>query len=98
MADVTIILFDLSVLLIIAILSYLSKRLGDAMKTAPYYMVLYVAGAIVLIACGIDIASAVAAVSVPSLVALVLRCIGGILALAVALRYWRWLFSEFFGV
>ena len=98
MADVTFILFDLSVLLLIVILSYLSKRLGDAMKTAPYYILLYAAGTLVLAACSIDIASAVSAVSVPPLVTLIARSCAGVLALAVALRYWSWLFSEFFGV
>ena len=98
MADTIIIPFDLAVLLIIVVLSYLSKRLGDAMKTAPYYILLYVAGALVFAACGIDMASLFSVFPVPPLALVLLRAGGGILALAVALRYWSWLFSEFFGV
>ncbi|MBN2037872.1 MAG: hypothetical protein JW768_14115 [Chitinispirillaceae bacterium] len=98
MVEPTVMLFDLSVALIMYVLAYLSKRLGDAMKTPPWYLMLYGAIVLVFISCGLEIAATVLSLQVPQLITLATRLVAGILAFCVCLRYWNWLFSEFFGV
>ena len=98
MVEPTVILFDLSVALTMYILAYLSKRLGDAMKTPPWYLALYGAIFLVLASCGLEIAAAVLSLPLPAIITLATRLVAGILAFCVCLRYWNWLFSEFFGV
>jgi protein-S-isoprenylcysteine O-methyltransferase Ste14 len=87
--------FDISFIIAMLVISYLSKRLGDALKVAPVYKLLYVTSAFVAIASIIDIVSVSYNVTTMPLVSMALRFIAGAVSLIVALRYWSWLFSEF---
>jgi hypothetical protein len=98
MFEPTLVLFDCSMVLIMLILAYLSKQLGGAMKTPPWYTAVYGAIIIVMLACGLDIASGFFSFALPALLTLGMRFGAGIIALGVCIRYWNWLFSEFFGV
>jgi hypothetical protein len=92
------ILFDESIIISMLILAYLSRKMGDALKIRPYYVILYIAAALIAAACGIDITVKAFSLTAAPLVSLVMRACAGVAALAVCLRYWSWLFSEFFGV
>ena len=98
MFEPTLVLFDYSMVLIMLILAYLSKQLGDAMKTPPLYLAIYGAIVLIVVASGCDIAAGFLSFTIPSLVTLGMRLGAGIIALGVCIRYWNWLFSEFFGV
>ena len=98
MFEPTLVLFDCSMVLIMLILAYLSKQLGGAMKTPPWYLAVFGAIIIVTVACVLDIAAAVFSFALPSLLTLGMRLGAGIITLGVCIRYWNWLFSEFFGV
>jgi len=90
-------LFDCSMMSSMLILAYLSRKMGEALKIFPYYLVLYVAALLVVAAAGIDIAVKAQAVGVLPQWAAVLRCLAGAAAVAASLRYWKWLFGEYFG-
>ena len=98
MIEPTVVLFDLAVAVIMLVLAYLSKRLGDAMKTPPWYLALYAAIFLVCAASGTEIAFEMLSFTLSPLVTLGMRLGAGIIALCVCIRYWSWLFSEFFGV
>jgi hypothetical protein len=99
MADLmTIILLDFSIIVTMLILAYLSKRLGDALKIRPYYVILYVAALLVGVMCAADVAAKVFSIPLSPIISLSVRCCAGIAALGVCLRYWSWLFTDFFGV
>ena len=98
MADLlTMILLDCSVVTSMLILAYLSKRLGNALKIRPYYALLYFSAILIAVATGIDIAASSLSVPHWPLLSLYIRGIAGCIAFGVCLRYWKWLFSEFFG-
>jgi hypothetical protein len=98
MADLlTLVLLDCSVVISMLILAYLSKRLGNALKIRPYYLLLYVTALLVAVAGGIDIAAMSFSVMNWPQSTLYIRSIAGCIAVGVCLRYWKWLFSEFFG-
>ena len=98
MVDLTaMILFDESVIISMLILAYLSRKMGDALKIRPYYVILYIAAALVAAACGIDIMAKAFLLTTAPIVSLVMRGCAGVVAVGVCLRYWKWLFSEFFG-
>ncbi len=88
--------FDISFIIAMLVISYLSKRLGDALKVAPVYKLLYITSAFVAVASIIDNVSVSYNVTTMPLVSMALRFIAGAVSLIVALRYWSWLFSEFF--
>jgi hypothetical protein len=90
-------LFDCSMMSSMLILAYLSRKMGEALKIFPYYLVLYAAACMVVAAGSIDIAVRAQAAGVSAAWPAVLRCCAGAAALAVSLRYWKWLFGEFFG-
>jgi hypothetical protein len=89
-------LFDCSMMSSMLILAYLSKKMGEALKIFPYYLVLYAAALLVVAAGGVDIAVKADVVCVQPQWAAVLRCIAGVAAVAASLCYWKWLFGEFF--
>jgi hypothetical protein len=98
MLEPVVLFFDLSVVLTLLILAYLSKRLGDAMKTPRWYLALYGAVVMVVMASGLEITGGAFSFALSPLVTLGMRLGAGIIALGVCFRYWSWLFSEFFGV
>jgi hypothetical protein len=90
-------LFDCSMMSSMLILAYLSRKMGEALKIFPYYLVLYTAALLVVAAAGIDIAIKAQAEWVLREWAVALRFVAGAAAFMVSLRYWKWLFREFFG-
>jgi len=90
-------LFDCSMMSSMLILAYLSRKMGEALKIFPYYLILYAAALIVVAAGGIDIAVKAQAGGVSPAWPAVLRCCASAVALVISLRYWKWLFAEFFG-
>jgi hypothetical protein len=91
------ILLDCSVVTSMLILAYLSKRLGNALKIRPYYLLFYFTTILIAVGTGIDIAAFSFSVSHWPQISLYIRGIAGCIAFGVCLRYWKWLFSEFFG-
>ncbi|MCU0609636.1 MAG: hypothetical protein MUF22_07720 [Chitinispirillaceae bacterium] len=92
----TLTLLDFSAIVTLMVLGYLSRRLGDALKIRAYYLLMYISAVFVAVACGIDLASGSLVRPVP-LVTLSIRCGACVIGIGVCLRYWQWLFSEFFG-
>lgn len=90
-------LFDCSMMSSMLILAYLSRKMGEALKIFPYYLVLYAAALLVVAAGGIDIAVKAQVFGVSPEWPGILRCLAGAAALCASLRYWKWLLSEFFG-
>jgi len=92
--------FDISFVITMIVLAYLSKRLGEALKIKPFYILLYITSFLIVCASGLDAVSGsfqTSAVSNATLViSMVLRLLSGIIAFFVCLRYWSWIFPEFF--
>lgn len=88
--------YDVSSIVIMIVLAYLSKRLGDALKVKPYYKLLYVTSFLVICSSGLDIVSGTVTVSAATVISMALRFSAGAIALGVCLKYWNWLFAEFF--
>jgi len=91
------IMLDASLITSMLILAYLSRKMGNALKIRPYYVILIIAAMVVAAACGIDAGMRAFAINASPLLSLVMRVSAGAAALCVCLRYWSWLFSEFFG-
>ncbi len=87
--------FDIATMLLMLILAYLSKRLGEAMKIKAYYKILYCTAFLVLAATGIDFATTTLSFHISEYIPLVMRLLSSIAAFLVCLRYWNWLFPEF---
>jgi hypothetical protein len=92
-----ILIFDISMITSLLVMGYLSKCLGDALKIRPYYLMLYIAAALVFGASIINIFTYTGTLGVPSVITNSIRLFAGTSAFCVCLRYWSWLFSEFFG-
>ena len=100
--DHNILLIDISSITIFIILSSLSKQLGEALKTPPYYRFFYFG--VILIITAIIISSVSVAIKniftiLPEFsktLPMALRFISGVLAVFSCMQYWKWLFSEFF--
>lgn len=99
MADLlTILSLDVSLIISMLILAYLNRKMGDALKIGPFYIILYCAALLVAVASGIDIAIKAYGIPLSPMVLLTGRCFAGVAAFGTCMRYWSWLFSEFFGV
>lgn len=92
----TLSLFDISAIVIIMLLSYLSRRLGQALKIPRYYYLMYLSVAAIASALMLESLMITAKVSLPILLPMALRCGASLIALVVCLRYWSWLIGEFF--
>jgi len=95
----SIIAFDGASVILMFVLASLSKRLGEAMKVTPFYRLFYIAIALIISSSLINLMGSnfisiahLWKYTVPSF----LRCIAGLMAIIALLRYWNWLFSEFF--
>jgi hypothetical protein len=86
--------FDISAIILMFVLAYLSKRLGDALKIKPFYKMLHVTAFCIACASIFDIVSSSFNFTLP-FVSMSLRFISSAGAFLVCLRYWNWLFSEF---
>jgi hypothetical protein len=87
--------FDASAVIIMLVLAYLSKRLGDALKIRSYYKLLYVTAAIVALAAGTDFISGTVSAALPVMLSLGMRFAASAGAFLICMRYWKWLFSEY---
>ncbi len=89
--------FDLSAVILMAVLAYLSKRLGEALKIGPYYKILYATGILIVCAIVLDMVNEAVTLNLPiSVISISMRFAAGVAAFLVCLKYWKWLFSEFF--
>jgi hypothetical protein len=91
-----IIFFDVSIVIFMLVLAYLSNRLGEALKIPAYYKILYSTAGIVIGALILDVLAATIAAPFFLKVALIIRFAAGLIACVVVFRYWIWVFSEFF--
>lgn len=94
-----IILLDASAVALCAVFASLSRSLGEALKTPRYYVLFHAAIVLVSLAALADILSTSGILhlnGVLDAIPRVLRMCAGLLALLTALRYWKWLFPEFF--
>ena len=91
-----IVYFDISVMVFILVLAYLSEKLGEALKIPPYYKFLYGMAFMILFASLLE--SFAHVIGFPSIVriSLVIRVLVGFIACGIVLRYWLWVFNEFF--
>jgi hypothetical protein len=87
--------FDAAAAIMMLVLAYLSKRLGEAMHIRPYYLILFVTAALILVASGLETIPRPLSFEFMASLANALRFAAAALAFAVALRYWKWLFAEF---
>lgn len=88
-------LFDISTILLMLILAYLSKRLGDAMKIKSYYKMLYLTAFLIASASGTDFVTKTFSIHLPLYIPMLIRLVSSITAFLICLRYWNWLFPEF---
>jgi hypothetical protein len=92
----SIVLFDASAILVMVILAYLSRPLGEALKIPPYYRLLYLTSLIIaLTATGETIGNDLA-LHFPQGIPMLLRFVSALTAFLVCLKYWNWAFSEYF--
>ena len=88
--------FDISVIIFMFVLAYLSSRLGEALKIPSFYKILYITAVMIIMASVLDVLSGIVIISSITKISLVIRCIAGVVACGIVLRYWIWVFSEFF--
>jgi hypothetical protein len=91
---------DAATAVIMLVLASLSKGLGNALKIRPYYRLLYFSAGLVLAASLMSAVyfdcAAAGKTCLVSIAAPAARLTAGITAFFVCMRYWKWLFSEFF--
>jgi hypothetical protein len=87
--------FDISAIIIMFVLAYLSKRLGNALKIKPYYKILYITAVLIISASTIDMITESFHMSTLFYISMTFRFVSSVVAFFVCLRYWNWLFSEF---
>jgi hypothetical protein len=91
----SIILFDASVVVIMLIIAYLSRRIGEALKIKPYYRILYVTSLVIALTALGDIVLNDVNIHINQLIPMGLRLASTCTAFFVSLRYWSWAFSEY---
>ena len=90
------ILFDVATVMAMLVIAYLSKNMGEALKIPPYYKMLYLTSVLITFAAIADSVPHNMLFPFSKTVTMGLRCVAGVFALPVCLRYWKWLISEFF--
>jgi hypothetical protein len=91
----SIILFDASVVVIMLIIAYLSRRIGEALKIKPYYRILYLTAVVVALTSLSDTILNDITIHINQIFSMGLRFAAACTAFLVGLRYWSWAFSEF---
>lgn len=95
-----IVFLDIATITILLVLAYLSKRLGEALKTPAYYKLFYVGSGLIVVAAFINTLLSNnllgSSQTLYSLILMTVRFICGLVAVVTCLQYWKWLFSEFF--
>ncbi len=96
----TLIILDVAVSVIMAVLASLSQRLGEALKIPPFYRLFYLGIALIITGAISGAAANAAGAAGDAMVqfSLAIRFVSGLLAVFASLRYWRWLFAEYFKV
>ncbi len=86
-------IYDIAAVMLMLLISYLSRRLGEALKIPRYYRILYLTAFAIFVAFTIETIFATGpwGIEVP----LTIRCSAGVVAFLATLRYWGWLLSEF---
>jgi hypothetical protein len=92
----SIIFFDISTVIIIFILAYLSKSLGDALKIPPYYKILYIASFSIAFISITETIGKDIGINFSFDIYMILRFILVFIAFIVCLKYWKWVFIEYF--
>lgn len=91
---------DLSVIIILMVIAYLSKRLGEALKTPPFYSLFYIGVVVIIVAAIINTiaTSRVFPISynLYTTISMVMRFFSGFISVFACIQYWKWLFSEIF--
>jgi hypothetical protein len=87
--------FDVTAVIMMLALAYLSKRIGEAMHIRPYYIILIATAALIAIASGLETIPQPISYEFTRILANAIRFAAAAAAFVVALRYWKWLFSEF---
>ncbi len=89
---------DIASIIILIVIAYLSKRLGEALKTPPYYKLLYGAVGLIIAAAIVNAFAANELVKLSAgplnTVSMIIRFFSGIISVFACLQYWKWLFSE----
>jgi uncharacterized membrane-anchored protein len=88
-------LLDASAVMLMLIVAYLSKRLGEALKIASYYKIMYITAILVFIAFGTDAFCDTIQYQMQGSFTMAIRSIAGVFALLACLPYWKWLFFEY---
>jgi hypothetical protein len=91
----SIILFDASVVVIMLIISSLSRRIGEALKIKPYYRILYLTSLVIALTALGDIILNDVNIHINQIIPMGLRFASAAAAFFVSLRYWSWAFSEY---
>jgi len=91
-----IVYFDISVMVFMLVLAYLSGKLGEALKIPPYYKILYGTAFMVFFASFLESFAHVTDYPLIIRISLILRVLAGFIACGIVLRYWVWVFNEFF--
>lgn len=91
-----ILFFDIAIIFFMLVLAYLSNRLGEALKIKPYYKILYLTSIMIILAASIDALTEITVFSFLIKPAVFIRFLAGAIALVIVLRYWGWIFFEFF--
>ncbi len=98
-SSLALVTLDIAAVIILLVLASLSRRLGEALKTPPVYRVFYTSAACVGISGFLHFAGAVSfehPLILPSIIPMSLLLVAGILGIFGCLKYWMWLFPEFF--
>ena len=88
--------FDVATVIFMMVLAYLSSRLGEALKIPSFYKILYGTAGLVIAASVLDVVAGIIPIPSSSMVSMLMRFSAGVIACIVVLRYWIWVFSEFF--
>jgi hypothetical protein len=92
----SLILFDGSAIVIMIIVAYLSHRLGEALKILPYYRLLYLTALIIAVTAVCQTICIDLNITIPQRVPMILRFVSALVAFLVCLKYWKWVFTEYF--
>jgi len=87
--------FDVTAVTMMLVLAYLSKRLGAALQIKPHYTIFFITSAVIVMVSGIETIPYELSLRSVSVATNAMRFAASAVALAVALRYWSWLFIEF---
>ncbi|MCL2182687.1 MAG: hypothetical protein FWB85_04370 [Chitinispirillia bacterium] len=98
MYDQPLFFFDVMAVVMMFVLAYLSKRVGEARyagRDKPYYLLFFLTAGTIVAASGLETIPRSLSFGFITTVTGSLRFAASAIAFAVAFRYWSWLFAEF---